>query len=220
MINTEEWRNIPEAVGVDGALVTVAASAPAVFPLSDLGKDFEKSSYFSLLSIRRGDSWDDYATEASLIGLLMNGPALLTSITPTMNLDRLRVVFTRRSAEDEARTLGDWVWWFCAIDVHSQIITISPPWHETSELPFVRSVWPGWRVENKYGDRKAHFFRTGRELPPDLDASFELKEPHPSISPGECIRIIQEHIARTDEIKARVHSFAVDVTTELSDNGP
>ena len=139
----QQWSDVACAVGVDRATVRAEPSSPAVIAWEELGKNLKSGSCCAIVSMRTGDGWTDRAIDFVLPGVLMNGPELLDRLPSIADLSTLRAAFGNRRERDTAKTPGDWIDEFCAIDSASRSMRVSLPDFEEQWFPFLPHDGPG-----------------------------------------------------------------------------
>jgi hypothetical protein len=189
------WQDFAVAVGVNPDLVTAAPTGPGIITFDQLGKNLERSFCCAVLSVGTDHGWHDCAVDFLLPGFLMNGPALIDRLSTVADLEQLRAAFQRRREDDSAKTLGDWIDEFCAVDVSARTLHVSLPEHEEQWFRFLQDAWPGWEVLLGRGGASLHFAYTGRDVPSDLVPSPKPPAPiPPSRSYDECVRLIRDRL--------------------------
>lgn len=216
------WQDLAAAVGVDPNWVTAVPTGPPTIGFEQLGQNLERPCCCGLLSVKTEQSWEDCAIDFVLPGVLMNGPALISRLAAVAGLAKLRAAFLRRPPDDSAKTLGDWLDEFCAIDVQAREVRMSLPEHEEQDLPFLREAWPGWTVRLERGGAREHFAHTGREMPSDFEPSPKPPAPQPpNRSYEECVRLIRERLDGNETQKSELLAGHVTFIQKLNqERGP
>lgn len=212
------WQAFAAAVGVAPDLVTAIPSGPGLITFEQLGQNLEQSFCCALLSVKTDQGCRDHAIDFLLPGLLMNGPPLIGRLPEVADLGQLRSAFLRRRKDDSAKTLGDWIDEFCAIDVSRRALRISLPEHEKQWLPFLRDAWPGWELQLESGGALEHFAYMGRDVLEDLVPSPKPPAPiPPSRSYEECARLIRDHLDGNEARKAADFSGQIELIQKLNE---
>ncbi len=111
-------------------------------PLEKLDGPLEGSRVCGLISLKTGE-WTEPLAQAP-------------------GLENLRAGFASRGEDRSAKTPGDCLNEFCAIDPHSQTMRLSLKWG-VREIPFLQEAWLGWTVVHEAGGVREHFRHMGRE---------------------------------------------------------
>ena len=131
----QQWSDVAHSVGVDRALVTSEPSGPGIIALDELGKNLTAGFCCAVVSIRADGQWVDRAIDFLLPGVLMNGAELIERLDTIADLDHLRSAFSKGRRDDGAKTPGDWIEEYCAIDVASRSMRVTLPAHEEQVVP-------------------------------------------------------------------------------------
>lgn len=218
----QTWQALAAAVGVEPDVVTVIPTGPGLITFDQLGKNLERSFCCGVLSVRTDQGWQDHAIDFLLPGFLMNGPALIERLSTVADLGHLRAAFLRRSEDDSAKTPGDWIDEFCAIDATSRTLRVSLPEHEGHWGPFLQAAWPGWKLKLEPGGAPEHFGYIERDLPGDLVPSPKSPAPvPPNRSYEECVRLIRRHLDGNEARKSADQASHMKLIQTLNEkDGP
>lgn len=218
----QAWQALAAAVGVDPDVVTATPTGPGLIAFDQLGKNLDRSSCCAVLSVKTDEGWQDRAIDFLLPGFLMNGPALIERLSAVADLGQLRAAFQRRRDDDVAKTLGDWIDEFCAVDVSRCTLRVSLPEHEEQWFPFLQDAWPGWTLQLESGGASEHFAYMGRDVLEDLLPSPKPPAPSPpSRSYEECVHLIRDHLDGNEARKAADFSSHIKLIQKLNEkDGP